>query len=107
MTAVTRRVLEMWARAELAGRAPGEEPGISVLVARLQALVARMTQVVNEQRSGRIDSRAASARKQELRREMLAGPIAHLAQIGALAAREVHELRRRSVQADGRHAAGL
>jgi hypothetical protein len=72
---------------------PDDEPGMVVLIAQLEALVARMSQVVNDQRGGRIDSRAASARKQELRRDMLAGPIAHLARIGSLAAREAHELR--------------
>jgi hypothetical protein len=63
-----------------------------VLVAQFEAIVARMNQVVNDQRDGRIDTRASSARKQVLRRAMLAGPIAHLARVGALAAREVHEL---------------
>lgn len=94
MKAVTRRVYEMCARVLVwIGAHADDEPGMVVLVARLEVLVARMTQVVNDQRGGRIDSRAASARKQELRREMLAGPIAHLARIGSLAAREVHELR--------------
>ena len=109
MTAVTRRVLEMCVRVlNWLAAHPDDEPGIAVLVAQLRTLVARMTQVVDEQRAGRIDSRAASLRKQELRREMLAGPIAHLARIGSLAARETHELRSLvRVQADGRHAAGL
>ncbi len=94
MKAVTRRVYEMCLRVQAWLTAhPDDEPGMVVLVGRLQALVARMAQVVDEQRSGRIDSRAASARKQELRREMLASPIAHLAKIGSLAAREDHELR--------------
>ncbi len=94
MTAVTRRVLEMCVRVlNWLAAHPDDEPGIAVLVAQLRALVARMTQVVDEQRAGRIDSRAASLRKQELRREMLAGPIAHLARIGSLAAHETHELR--------------
>jgi hypothetical protein len=39
-----------------------------------------------------IDSRSSRSRKEKLRRTMLAVPIAHLAQIGALAAREQHEL---------------
>jgi hypothetical protein len=72
---------------------PDDEPGGAVLVAQLRALVARMTQVINDQRSGRIESRAASVRKEELRRAMLSGPIAHLARVGRMAAREVHELR--------------
>jgi hypothetical protein len=71
---------------------PDDEPGFGVLLALLQALVVRLGDVITAQRNGLIDSRAASARKRELRREMLAVPIAHLAQVGALAAREVHEL---------------
>lgn len=94
MTAVTRRVLEMCVRVlNWLTAHPDDEPGIVVLASQLQTVVTRMTQVVNEQRAGRIDSRAASVRRQELRREMLAGPIAHLARIGSLAAREMHELR--------------
>lgn len=93
MRAVTRRVYDMcvrvlsWARAH-----PDDEPGFTVLAARLEALAARIGQVITAQRTGLIDARAASARKQELRRTMLALPIAHLAEIGALAARELHEL---------------
>jgi len=94
MTGRTRRVLEMLVRVlNWLTAYPDEEPGGAVLVGQLRALVARMTQVINEQRGGQIDSRAAAARKQELRRAMLAGPIAHLAEVGRLAAREVHELR--------------
>ena len=92
MRAVTRRVYDMcvrvvnWALAH-----PDDEPGFAVLLAQLQALVVRMGDVITAQRNGFIDSRASRSRKQELRSE-LAVPIAHLAQIGALAAREVHEL---------------
>jgi hypothetical protein len=71
---------------------PDDEPGTAVLVAQLGALAVRIGQVIREQRSGLIDVRAASARKGELRRAMLSLPITHLAQIGALAAREQHEL---------------
>jgi hypothetical protein len=74
------------------GLHPDDEAGTSVLVAQLSALAARIGQVITEQRNGLIDVRAASARKQELRRAMLSVPIAHLARIGALAAPERHEL---------------
>jgi hypothetical protein len=94
MRSVTRRVFEMCVRVlSWTGAHPDDEPGFLVLVAQLQALLARMTQVIAEQRNGRVDSRAATVRKQELRRDMLVGPIAHLARIGALAFREQHELR--------------
>ena len=93
MRAVTRRVYDMCVRVlNWAIAHPSDEPGFAVLLARLQALVARMADVITEQRNGLIGSRAASSRKLELRREMLAIPIKHLAQIGALAAREQHEL---------------
>jgi hypothetical protein len=71
---------------------PDEEPGHNVLVAQLKGLAARMGQVIADQRRGLVESRAASARKGELRQEMLSGAIAHLARIGGLAAREKHEL---------------
>ena len=71
---------------------PNVEPGLAALVAQLQVLVARMTQVILDQRIGLIDARAATARKRELRRAIQAMPIAHLAEIGKLAGREVHEL---------------
>jgi hypothetical protein len=96
MKAVTRRVYEMCVRvlAWLTAH-PDDEPGMTVLVGQLQGLVARMTQLIADQRDGLIASRAASARRVELEREMLAGPIAHLARIGSLAGREVHEPRSR------------
>jgi hypothetical protein len=93
MRAVTRRVYDLCVRVlNWTAAHPDDEPGSAVLVAQLQALAARMAQVITDQRNGLIDSRAASLRKREVRRTMLAVPIAHLAQIGALAAREQHEL---------------
>jgi len=93
MNAVTRRVYEMcgrilgWMRAH-----PDDEPGSAVLATRLEALAVRIGEIVTEQRRGMIDSRAARERKKELKRVMLAVPIAHLARIGALAAQDRHEL---------------
>ncbi len=109
MKAVTRRVYEMCARVLVwIGAHADDEPGMVVLVARLEVLVARMTQVVNDQRGGRIDSRAASARKQELRREDAGGghrpPGPDRVAGGAGGARAPDHVR---VQAHGRHAAGL
>jgi hypothetical protein len=71
---------------------PDSEPGTATVVARLEQLVARANEVAAAQRNGLIQVRAASARKQELRRQMLAVPIAHLAEVGRAAAREEHEL---------------
>jgi hypothetical protein len=95
MKAVTRRVWDMVVRVlNWTDAHPDDEPGLIVLVAQLKALAARIGQVVAEQRNGLVDSGASSERKHELRRGMLSVPIAHLAQIGALAAREQHELRK-------------
>src|SRR5678815_2637911 len=94
MDAVTRSVLEMLVRVlNWLTAHPDDEPGMIVLTTSLRTVVLRMTQVIDDQRKGQIDSRAASVRKQELRRAMLADPIAHLSRIGKLAGREVHELR--------------
>jgi hypothetical protein len=93
MRAATRRIYDMCVRVvNWANAHPDDEPGFGILLAQLQALAVRLGDVITAQRNGLIDSRASRSRKQELRREMLAVPIAHLAQIGALAAREVHEL---------------
>jgi hypothetical protein len=93
MNAVTRRIYDMCVRVvNWASAHPDDEPGFGVLLAQLQALAVRLGDVITAQRNGLIDSRASRSRKQELRREMLAVPIAHLAQIGTLAAPEVHEL---------------
>jgi len=92
MRAVTRRVYDLCVRVlSWTAAHPDDEPGFTVLVAQLQALAARMGQVITDQRNGLIDSRAATSRKRERRRTMLAVPIAHLAQIGALAARAMYE----------------
>jgi hypothetical protein len=94
MQAVTRSVLEMLVRVITWLTAhPDDEPGMVVLTANLRTVMGRMTEVVDDQRKGRIDSHAATIRKQELRSAMLNGPIAHLSRIGKLAGREVHELR--------------
>jgi hypothetical protein len=93
MRAVTRRVFEMCVRvlAVIAGR-PDDEPGMVILVGELKALVARMSQVITDQRAGRMDARAAATRKDQLRNLLLAGPIAHLARIGVRAAGTQHTL---------------
>jgi hypothetical protein len=71
---------------------PDTDAGHLLLVGKAKELTARMEQVAAAQRDGLVDSRAASAEKEKLRRTILAGPIAHLAQVGRLAAREEHEL---------------
>jgi hypothetical protein len=71
---------------------PDTEPGTGAVVARLEQLLARANDLAAAQRDGLIDAAAASARRKELRRQMLDVPIAHLAEVGRAAAREEHEL---------------
>ena len=93
MNSHSRRRVEMGIRALEFSRAhPDSDPGAATVVARLEQLVTRANEAATAQRNGQIQVHAASARKEELRREMLAGPIAHLAQVGRAAAREEHEL---------------
>jgi hypothetical protein len=93
MDAQSRRKIEMGRRALEFSRAhPDSEPGSDAVVARLEQLLARASQVAAAQRDGIVHVRAASARKKELRKGMLDVPIAHLAEVGRAAAREEHEL---------------
>jgi hypothetical protein len=93
MKAESRRKIEMGARAlEFSHAHPDSEPGAAEAVARLEQLVMRANETAAVQRDGIIRVRAASTRKQELRREMLDVPIAHLAEVGRAAARDEHEL---------------
>ena len=89
---VTQEDRDGEARAGVHRAHPDTEPGTAVVVTRLEQLVARAEDTATAQRNGMIHVRAASARKEELRREMLAVPIAHLAEVGRAAAREEHEL---------------
>jgi len=93
MNAESRRKIEMGTRALEFSRAhPDTEPSTAAVVAKLEQLVARANEQATAQRDGFIHVRAASARRAELRRAMLEVPIAHLADVGEVAAREEHEL---------------
>lgn len=93
MNAEVRRRIEMGTRALEFSRAhPDTEPGTQAAVSKLEQQVARAKDVATAQRDGIIHVHAAAQRKQELRRAMLSVPIAHLAKVGAAAAREEHEL---------------
>jgi hypothetical protein len=93
MDATSRRKIEMGTRVLEFSRAhPDSDAGYSAAATRQEQLVARADALAGAQRNGLVDVRAASARKEQLRRAMLSGPIAHLAQVGRMAAREEHEL---------------
>ena len=74
------------------GTHPDTDPGYSIAAEKLRQLVQQATAAAAAQRDGLVAVRAASARKEELRRAMLAVPIAHLAEVGRAAARDDHEL---------------
>ena len=93
MNALSRRRIEMGMRALEFSRAhPDADAGYAVAAAKLEQLVARAAEAATAQLGGIVDVRAASARKAELRRTMLAVHMAHLAEVGREAAQEVHQL---------------
>jgi hypothetical protein len=93
MNAEVRRIFEMAARAERFSDAqPDTDTGHAVLVGRLKEVRKQMEQVATIQRAGLIDVRTGVMEKRRLRREMLAGPIAHLAEVAGMAKREHPDL---------------
>ena len=93
MDARSRRHIQMGTSARDFGRArPDSDTGYNVSLAQLEQLVTRAQQAATAQREAQVDTRTSSAQKKELRRAMLAGPIAHLAEVGRLAAKESPEL---------------
>jgi hypothetical protein len=93
MNATSRRKIEMGTSAlEFLRPLPDSDAGYTLALAKLEQQVGRAQALAAAQRGGLVDVRAASARKTELRRAMLSGPIAHLAEVGRGAAQEEHEL---------------
>jgi hypothetical protein len=93
MNADCRKTFEMATRVvHLSDAQPDTDAGHALSVGKVKEMVARMEQVDAEQRGGLVDSRTSRVEKDRLRREMRAGPIAHLSQVGRLAARDQHEL---------------
>src|SRR5918994_2695423 len=93
MNSESRRKIEMGRRAlEFCVAHADTDPGTATVVTRLEQLVARAEDTATAQRNGLLQVGAAAERKEELRRSMRAGPIAHLSQVGRAAAREEHEL---------------
>jgi hypothetical protein len=71
---------------------PDTDAGYNVTAGKLEQLMQQADAVAAAQRDGLVAVRAASSRKEELRRAILAVPVAHLAEVGRAAAREDHEL---------------
>jgi hypothetical protein len=65
---------------------PDSDMGSTLSLARLQALVERGEKAAVEQREAQVNQRVATKQKRALRRAMRAGPLAHLAGVGRLAA---------------------
>ena len=93
MNGDVRRTFEMVARSvNFCDAQPDTDAGHLVSVERLKQVRAQMEQVAAVQRAGLIDVHTGAVEKRRLRREMLAGPIAHLAEVGGLAKREHPDL---------------
>ena len=66
---------------------PDTDQGNTLSAQQVKQLVEQMGVVAAAQRAGLLDKAAGSAEKQKLRREVLAGPVAHLAEVGKRAQR--------------------
>ncbi len=89
---VSRR-LEMGARAlEFSEAHPVDSPGYATAVQQLEEQLARAEQLGKEQERGTTEVRAATARKEELKRSIRWSQLVHLAGVAERAAREVPEL---------------
>jgi hypothetical protein len=93
MNSVVRRILEMVARVvSWIDAWPDTDAGQMVSAARLKEVRTEMEQVAALQRAGLIAVHTGAGEKRRLRREMLAGPIAHLSEVGGLAGRDHPDL---------------
>ena len=93
MRADVSRIYDMGTRVgSFSDTEPDTDPGQAQSVAEVKGLVQQMQVAAAAQRTGIIDRRAGAAEKESLRREILAGPVTHLAQVGRRASRDVHEL---------------
>jgi hypothetical protein len=93
MRAQASRIYEMGGRVgSFSDGQPDTDQSHQLSVAQVKAVVEQMKVVAAAQRAGLIDRRAGAAEKRRLRREILAGPVTHLAEVGRRAARDAHEL---------------
>ncbi len=93
MNGDVRRTYEMTARVvNVSDAQPDTDGGQQRSAERLKQVRVEMEQVAAVQRTGLIDVHTSAVEKKRLRREMLAGPIAHLSEIGVLAGRDHPDL---------------
>lgn len=84
-----RRKKETSVRIVLFGdRHPDADPGQTLLTGKLKGVVEEMEQAEAVQRSARIDRHTSALDKRRIRREMLAGPIAHVIGVANLTRNE-------------------
>jgi hypothetical protein len=89
MKDLERRTKDMGVRVVLVyERHPDTDPAHAVLVGKLKGVVAQMEQEEGLQRSAGMDRRTSTLDKRRLRREMLAGPIAHIVGVADLARKD-------------------
>ena len=82
--------LDMGHRALEFSRAhPMESPGYATALQELEELLARADQLAREQRRGTAEVRAATARKDELKRSIRRSQLVHIAGVAERAAKEV------------------
>jgi hypothetical protein len=93
MNGDVRRTYEMTARVvNVSDAQPDTDGGQQLSAERLKQVRVEMEQVAAVQRTGLIDVHTSAVEKKRLRREMLAGPIAHLSEVGVLAGRDHPDL---------------
>lgn len=96
MNSNVRRTFEMVGRTvDFSSERPDTDPGHSLSVSRLKEIEAEMEAAATAQRAGLIDVHTGAGEKRRLRREMLAGPVAHVSEICGLAAKGHPELAER------------
>ena len=74
------------------GVEPDTDPGHGITADRLKQVQDGMAVAIAAQRAGRIKRHGGSIEKRRIKREMLAGPIAYLVELGELAGRDHPEL---------------
>src|SRR5262245_1819202 len=93
MRAQAGRISEMGGRVVIFNLAnPDTDQGNTLSAEQVKVLTEQMREVAAAQRAGLLDKAAGSAEKAKLRREILDGPIAHLAEVGKRAGRRITDL---------------
>ena len=92
MKAHVRRKLAMAVRVKNFNRAnPSTDASYVVVAARLEELIPRADALALQERAGRLEERGATARREQLRRE-ITGLLRHLVRVAEVAAKERPEL---------------